>query len=552
MMNAFSSGVSGLKSQQTSLDVIANNISNVNTTGYKSQRVSFSDLLSQTISAGTSSTTNSGGTNSVQLGLGVSVGSIDNIMTAGTAESTGVNTDVSIGGEGFFVVQGGTKGTYQYTRAGNLSTDDTGNLTVNGYKVCGWEQYTIDDDGNYVYNTSSAAEPINIYTDAYNGNKKVIPAQATTTADFTGTLDPTKTVATTATALNDIGTTPTSFDQTSTITAYDSQGNSYDVDIDWKKCKVDSTSNTTSWYWQASTSDAGITPSSGYVLFNSDGKMVDVAIDSTTANTTGYSDTNVSVGSDLSSIISGTGTTSSPVTSGTYTVTSVANASGGYDLTLTGTGISSPGITVNSTDGSATFTDTNGKSLLTLSALASSNALAAGSMSFTAYTDTTSVATISVKPTSGSTAAFNVDLNFGNVNTYTSSSSSVTGTADGYKSGELESISISDDGTIVGTYSNDQTQSLAKIALAVFNNPAGLEKIGSNLYATSANSGSATIVSAGSGGSGSLSSGSLEMSNVDLAEAFSDMMVTQRAYQANSKVISTADEMMQSLISMKG
>jgi flagellar hook protein FlgE len=144
-------------------------------------------------------------------------------------------------------------------------------------------------------------------------------------------------------------------------------------------------------------------------------------------------------------------------------------------------------------------------------------------------------------------------MDFSNLLSYTSSSTSkVTGTPNGYEAGELQSVGISSDGTIVGTYSNGQTQSLAKIALATFTNPEGLEKIGSNLYAVSANSGNYTTVVAGSGGSGSLSSGTLEMSNVDLAEQFSNMMISQRAYQANSKVISTADEMLQSLINMVG
>ena len=441
MMTAFSSGVSGLKAQQTSLDVIANNISNVNTTGYKAQRVSFSDLLSQTISAATGSTATKGGSNAVQIGTGVSVGSIDTIMTVGSSQSTGVSTDLSIGGEGFFVVQGGSQGKYQYTRAGNLSTDSTGNVTVDGNEVCGWDTYSsIDADGNYVYNTDAEPTPINIYE-----GKKIIAAKATATADFTGNLDPTKTVATTATALNAIGTTPTTFDQTSSITVYDAQGNASDVTVGWKKCAVDSATNTTSWYWQASSADASITPSSGYVKFDSDGKIV--TTDSTDYNTT-------------------------------------------------------PSIAVTSTG--------------------------------------------------SGTDPFTVALNFADLGTYTSSStSSVTGSADGYESGELQSVAISSDGTITGTYSNDQTQSLAKIALAVFNNASGLEKIGSNLYVASVNSGDAKVVTAGSGGSGTLSSGTLEMSNVDLAEQFSAMMITQRAYQANSKVISTADEMMQSLINMK-
>jgi flagellar hook protein FlgE len=448
MMSSLFSAVSGLKAQQTSLDVIANNISNVNTTGYKSQRVTFSDLLSQTLSSASGSTATTGGTNAVQVGLGVSVASTDTNMSVGSTQSTGITTDLSISGSGFFIVQGGSTGEYQFTRNGSMDIDENGNLTIGGYEVCGWLDYTVDADGNYVYNTDAKVEPINIYSDDYNGNKKIIAAKASTAADFSGSLDPSASVAANATALNNIGdTTDLDFDQTSSITVYDAQGNSYDVIVNWKKCYVDDSTDTTSWYYELSSDGLTIEPSSGYLLFDSSGKII--------------------------------------------------------------------------SDSSNTDFDTN--------------------------------PTVTLSPTTAGASAFDIALDFGDITTYTSSSTAkVTGTTDGYEAGELQSISISSDGTILGTYSNDQTQALGMIALAVFTNPEGLEKIGNNLYATSANSGNYTAVVAGNGGSGALSSGTLEMSNVDLASEFSSMMISQRAYQANSKVISTADEMLQSLINMAG
>jgi len=445
MMSSLFSAVSGLKAQQASLDVIANNISNVNTTGYKSQRVTFSDLLSQTLSSASGSTATKGGTNAVQVGLGVSVASTDTIMTVGSTQSTGVATDLSISGSGFFIVQGGSVGEYQFTRNGSMDVDESGNLTIGGYKVCGWLDYTVDADGNYVYNTDAEVEPINIYSDD-SGNKKVIAAEATTAAEFSGNLDPSASVATNATALNDIGdTTDLEFDQTSSMTVFDAQGNNYDVTTNWKKCYVDDSTDTTSWYYEISSEDMSVSPASGYLTFDSSGKLITTDAD--------------------------------------------------YNTTPT----------------------------------------------------------ITLSPTTAGTSAFDVSLDFSDISTYTSSSSaSVTATANGYEAGELQSISISSNGTISGTYSNGQTQSLGMIALATFANPEGLEKVGSNLYAVSANSGKFNAVVAGSGGSGSLSSGTLEMSNVDLASQFSSMMISQRAYQANSKVISTADEMLQSLINMAG
>jgi flagellar hook protein FlgE len=299
-----------------------------------------------------------------------------------------------------------------------------------------------------------------------------------------------------------------------------------------------------------------ISPASGYIVLNADGTVAEnnstaigtntipaaSTIDTTATNTTGYANSNIAASTGL--------------TAGTYTVTVAAAASGtadSYDIMLTAADGTTYTVT-DSTDGAATFTTAAGT--VTLSAPAT---LTEGSTTFNYTAESTNsytkdtTPTLTLTPTNGSVAAFDVNMDFSDLLSYTSSTTSkVTGTPNGYESGELQSVSISSDGTIVGTYSNGQSQALAKIALATFTNPEGLEKVGSNLYAVSANSGNYTTVVAGSGGSGSLSAGTLEMSNVDLAEQFSNMMISQRAYQANSKVISTADEMLQSLINMVG
>ena len=140
----------------------------------------------------------------------------------------------------------------------------------------------------------------------------------------------------------------------------------------------------------------------------------------------------------------------------------------------------------------------------------------------------------------------------GDLTSYASTGTdSLTNTTDGYKSGSLDDFSITSDGVIVGSYDNGQTQSLGVIGLAKFTNSGGLDKIGDNLYTTTVNSGEFTGgVTAGSAGTGGLSAGTLEMSNVDLSEQFSEMMITQRAYQANSKIISASDECLQAVINM--
>ena len=155
---------------------------------------------------------------------------------------------------------------------------------------------------------------------------------------------------------------------------------------------------------------------------------------------------------------------------------------------------------------------------------------------------------------SGDTGAssFNVNMDFSNL-TMTSGDSSVeAGTVDGYPSGTLEDFSIGQDGIIMGVYSNGKQQPLGMVALASFENPAGLAKAGANTYVATANSGDfINGVMAGNGGSGLLSAGSLEMSNVDLSYEFSQMIVTQRGFQANSRIITTADEMLQELVNLK-
>ncbi|AIF53448.1 flagellar hook protein FlgE [Pelosinus sp. UFO1] len=538
MMVALGSAVSGLKSEQTALDVIANNIANVNTTAYKSQTVSFSDVLSQTISSATASTATTGGTNAQQVGLGVQIASTDTDMTVGSTSATSNATDVALTGDGYFIVSTGTDGEYEFSRAGNMTVDDSGNLNINGYEVCGWEtSYTLDEDGNKVFNTNSTVEPINLYS----GNNKLMAAEATTSVTFStgSSLDSTSDVVTGAT-LQDIGSTAiTDWDATTSVDVVDAQGNTTEVTLNWKKCATDG--STTSWYWEASGTDATISPSSGYVAFDADGKMVTsvtplTATVDTATNTAGYSDSNISVSTGL--------------TAGSYTVT-VADStttSGQYDITL----VDADGNTTTTTskDGSATFTTSSGTVTL-----AAPTTVTTGTSTFTVAAGTTltfdSTPAITVKSTAANTDAVSVEMDFSNITTTSNTSATLTADADGYASGTLSSYSISSDGIITGTYSNNQTQAIAQIALAVFDNASGLTKTGDNLYTTSSSSGDYKTVVAGTNGTGTMTSYALELSNVDLSAQFSAMMIAQRAYQANSKVVSTADDMLQALMAMK-
>ena len=565
MSTAMYSGVSGLKAQGTRLDVIGNNIANISTTGYKSQSVSFSDLLSQTLSSATapSTATSRGGTNAQQVGLGVNVAAISTNMDTGSTETTGSDMDVSIGGDGFFIVQGGGSGTYQFTRAGNFGVDTNGNLTVNGLTVCGWEKYNPNTDGTYTYDTQTTVSPINLFSDSVNGNKKVIAPSASAAGTISGTLDPTE--AAKGTSLNTIGTAPTTADSTSTMTVYDAEGNSYDVQVKLTKCYTDANHGVT---------QTGSVALDGTQDITSTNNILTIAVDGGTAQTltltTGTDIAAATLLSDIQTQISNNSNLKGKVTASLDSANHLVFTSASTDASSSAVTLSGTAMTnlVGTATSGAVYTTGTGNTSWYWEVAPSDSTLSVGTPS-SGYiefnssgklvtTDTSYSTTPSITLTPASSvgaASFPVELNMAGLSSYTSASSttsSVTATADGYASGELQDVAIGSDGVITGSYSNGQKQPLAMLSLATFTNSEGLEKIGTNLYTTTVNSGKFTGgVAAGTNGTGTLSSGTLEGSNVDLAQEFSNMMITQRAYQANSKIITTSDEMMETLINLK-
>ncbi len=311
MMRSLYSAVGGLRNHQTRMDVIGNNIANVNTTGFKSGRASFQDILTQNVQGASAAQGNKGGVNPMQIGLGMTSSSIDNLFTNGSIQSTGVGTDLAISDAGFFMLSDGTTSTTTaqaegsvgkvYTRDGNFDFDNTGVFVSrsSGMKVLGWGSVAAGGQ---------------------------VPA---------------------------------------TAPVYASQ----------------------------------------------------------------LQELTVTIG-------------------------------GTYDTTL-----------ISATAGSATDT--------------------------------------------------------------------------------LNSVSFNKSGQIIGTFASGLNGVLGQVALGKFNNPGGMTKLGSNTYIPSANSGTASIGAASTGGRGSITPGALEMSNVDLSQQFSDMIVTQRGFQSNSKIITVSDEMLETLVNMK-
>jgi flagellar hook protein FlgE len=440
MMRSMFSGVSGLKAHQTRMDVIGNNVANVNTVAFKSGRVTFQEIFSQTLQGASSpdSTTGRGGTNPMQVGLGLGIQSVDTITTSGSTERTDNPTDMSIEGDGFFICKGGSADTFKFTRAGNFTIDKTGNLvTGSGLNVYGWQALKSDDSGEF--DTETAIEPLNLYSDDYR-NKRIIAAEATTSAALTGNLDASFNDAAT------LGTDDTLDTFTVPMTVYDSLGNDYKVNVVYNKSEAGTTSGST-WAW---------------------------AVEDTTDN--------------------------------------------GFDV---------------SSGGSGTLSfDTNG-------------AVVTGSLP-------TSASPLVLTPDATSGAdAISITLDFSKITSYASDSSVKPKTVDGYTSGSLTTFSVGSDGILTGIYDNGQQQSLGLVALSGFENPSGLEKEGDNMYIPSTNSGDFKAVKPGSSGVGTINPGTLEMSNVDLSSEFTSMIITQRGFQANSRIITTSDEMLQELVNLK-
>lgn len=462
MMRSLYSGVSGMQNHQTRLDVIGNNVSNVNTTGFKRGRVNFQDMISQQLSGAAKPTTEIGGVNPKEVGLGVMTASIDTIFTQGNLQSTGVATDVAIQGNGFFVLKNGEESFY--SRAGAFGLDSEGTLVnpANGFRVQGWMADELN--GEMVLNTASNPEDLIIPV----GSKD--PAKATTNVNFACNLNKNTPEILEGASPADIarGTWATEFK------VYDSFGNDHNLAVSF--ARVPGNPN----QWQAT-----------------------VLVDPDQADAT---QTRV-----------GLGTTDG--TENTFLVN--------FDNT---------GTLLSVTDSAGNNTNPEGEIILQ-----------------------TSFNVVGANPDEeGNPARQTLNINLGTIgsqkNTVTQSASQSSTKAfyqDGYTMGYLDNFKIDSSGIITGVYSNGTNRTIGQIALATFTNQGGLEKAGDNTYVESNNSGLANIGTSGIAGKGSLLAGALEMSNVDLTEQMTDMIVTQRGFQASSKTIQTADTLLDTVMSLK-
>ncbi len=463
-MRSLYAGVSGLQNHQVRMDVIGNNISNVNTTGFKKGRVNFQDMLSQTMAGAARPTEELGGVNPKQIGLGMTVASIDTIHTQGSMQTTGVMTDLAIQGEGFFIMNSGNKD--YYTRAGAFGLDEGGTLVnpANGLKVQGWMADSIE--GQTFINTASDVGDLIIPV----GSKD--PAAATSEVSLACNLDKRLEVIPPGAGAAETQAGTWTLDKD----IYDSFGNIHTMRITFTK--ADNPDNTNSW-----TGTAVIDPESEIP-------------------------TNVTVDAGDGNVLD----------NNTFTLN-----------------FNNLGTMLAATDSQGDTIDTGQLQL---------------QIAFDVQGATAAPGEAAVRQT------FNLNLGevgsaVNTVTQFAETSSTKAFRQNGYAMGYLESFKIDQTGKITGVYSNGSNRELAQVALASFTNPGGLEKAGESTFVVSNNSGDANIGPVGVAGKGKVIAGALEMSNVDLASQFTDMIVTQRGFQANSKTIQTSDTMLQELLTLK-
>jgi flagellar hook protein FlgE len=664
MMRSLFAGVSGLKNHQIQMDVIGNNIANVNTVGYKTGRVTFEESLTQMLQDASRSRGTVGGINPQQVGLGMSVGSIDNEFTQGNLETTGTTTDLAIQGSSFFVLSDGQS--EYYTRAGNFVVDGDGQMVApkNGFKVQGRmaDSQGIIASGTPIKNillpfgqkapakaTSEIQYYCNLDSDS-QGLAQIWSSDIAGSAKVTGSAAPGLTITAgandtlTITIDDDLGGT-TSGTLTLGAATYSNASNlvaeiNNKIDSDSSlrgevKAEIDSSGttdvirirttdqggssttielsgnaaaglnlSTTAQSGTVATSELNSLPitanalTSGDIIrisgTNPDGTAVSVLFtygtlagqDGTTVNdlinklNSAFSGSVASLSDEgailLTDSIRGETQTSVTLTYGDEDASGTVVNFPGFNSVQTGrnAGTHTASITVYDSKGathtvSMTFENTSSEALANIwswqatvdngDIIPSSGNKGKvrfksdGSMEVFNSDDGQS---LTFDPGNGAeTMSIGFDAgaagSFGGITQLRSSTTTVAKHQDGYSMGNLQTVSIADNGEITGHFSNGVSQSLAQIVLANFNNPAGLKKTGDNLFEASANSGTPVKGTIGGGIQGTISSGALEMSNVDLAQEFTDMIVAQRGFQANARTITTADTLLQEIIQLK-
>lgn len=511
MMRSLFSGISGLKVHQTRMDVIGNNISNVNTVGFRAGSVNFTDVFYQTTqgASGPNAETGAAGTNAMQIGLGANVAAIAvDLSGTGATQRTDRGMDIMINGDAFLIVR--SNGNTYFTKSGALDLDANGTLmcTTNGASVLGWGVDASGEIRKDMADTLKLRGGTNEYSD---------PA-ATTAVTLKGNIDKI-----------DPQVLATGEGYPVAVSVFDQTGNSYTV-----KMMIKQDASNVSLY-NLTISD----------VIGPDGKTALTKW----AVTTDHPEGGWVVNEDLAKVIKlGEATLD-------YSKLTV-NADGSIDtstLAMTGTipqlkfdGDSGDFSWVGAAPTGTAGADDDDKGILLLKMTDAEPAQGT---------------TPAKNPTDPNNAfpAVGVKIDFSNLTMYAGGGvCSIKPTKGdknnenaGHKYGTLSGFTIQQDGKIYGNFSNGESRLFGQIAVATFANPSGLEAVGNSLYQASMNSGDFDGIGIDISEVGKFSIGALEMSDVDLATEFTTMITTQRGFQANSRVITTTDSMLEELVNLK-
>ena len=709
MLRSLISSVSGLRNHLVKLDVIGNNIANVNTLGFKAGRITFKDSMSQLLSGASRPIGDLGGINPMQLGTGMSVGSVDAIMNQGVLESTGNITDLAVQGEGFFIVNDGADGDF-YSRSGAFQFDGDGKLVspTNGFAVQGRlanfdgvipsgvaisdivlpfgqstaakqttslslvgnldagsvkgtimdsddsyglelagddtdvnslfaygatdnvisglvtnESYvTVSTDGDttskkYYYNDGSSTL---VPTDS-NGNFQSLDELLTLINNTDTTIGVANLTAALVTTGDDVGkiqftsgaddidlviasshpnfnralseANDSDFDNADTSTTdvfmhkavatdylinlRNKSGESLDLAdqdiitfnaivggtaVTETSLTIDADSTTSTYSTYQNLVDAlnkalGIVNANGVTIDSNDGSIT-VNGDGGTANEITqldvYATSSTSVKANFNSVFSlnaGTWVTNQEAINGSHKATITYYDSIGNASRLT--------FDYNQDDSTSNrwFWEASVEAPATIQSGGSGVIVFNEDGSLKEFNYNDSATELNINPNNGADTPIEIDLSSGTYSTFdgiiqgASPSTLIATDQDGYPMGNLDNVSIDKTGMITGTFTNGITKNLAQITVALFNNPSGLLRKGDNIFAASNNSGLPVISIAGTGNESLVTPGALEMSNVDLSYEFTNMIITQRGFQANARVIATGDELLTELVNLK-
>lgn len=549
MMRSMYSGVSGLKTHQTKMDVIGNNIANVNTVGFKSSSVTFSEIMYQNLSgaSGPNALTGTGGVNAKQIGLGVTTGSTSvNIIGPGASQTTGGAFDIKLNdtnsATSFFIVSNGS-GT-QFTRAGSFYVDGAGNLcmTSTGYNVMGWQ---VDPTtGDIRKDTVSALRVMS------EKNMTSAP-EATVNGRCEGVLDKNSTDVT-----SEAG-------QAMNLSFYDALGYSYVAKFAIKETNRDTGEYTVELTDILDSTNKSILDQTKYdsVTGTYDPDYLGDIFGAVKSQTKTYTPRAGWTTVDAANNIFEYNATYYRYDAAAGNLVEVADNGGGNYVQVPGGTTKTLAEAFGVSPYATGITMTNG--VVTANVSGANYTLKFnpddGVFDYIGATGQDNVF-LNLKDTLGGNFE-NIDIDFTGTKWFDNGGSSTIGmdkgdvdgkTGTGKKLGDMIGVFVDTNGKIYGSYDNGNTILLGQIAVAQFANAMGLEKVGDNCYTTTLNSGEFDGIGVDiTAGGGTMSTGMLEMSNVDLSSEFTEMITTQRGFQANSRIITVSDTLLEELINLK-